>query len=65
MTSFRAKVGDDVLHDDHADSVRDDLQQYVADQFGHDDGVLIVDDTGFQAVHAGRPGEASEDLRFA
>jgi SRSO17 transposase len=30
-----------------ADSVRDDLQQYVADQLGHDDGVLIVDDTGF------------------
>lgn len=29
-----------------ADSVRDDLQQYVADQLGHDDGVLIVDDTG-------------------
>ncbi|MER6690632.1 IS701 family transposase [Streptomyces minutiscleroticus] len=30
-----------------ADCVRDDLQQYVADQLGHTDGVLIVDDTGF------------------
>jgi SRSO17 transposase len=29
-----------------ADSVRDDLQQYAADQLGHEDGVLIVDDTG-------------------
>lgn len=30
-----------------ADSVRDDLQQYVPDQLGDEDGVLIVDDTGF------------------
>ncbi|WP_439794526.1 transposase [Streptomyces agglomeratus] len=31
----------------NADSVRDDLQQYVADQLGEDAGVLILDDTGF------------------
>ncbi|WP_449341313.1 transposase, partial [Streptomyces canarius] len=30
-----------------ADAVRDDLQTYVADTLGEDDGVLIVDDTGF------------------
>ncbi|WP_167538286.1 IS701 family transposase [Streptomyces albofaciens] len=29
------------------DDIRDDLQQYVADQLGEDEGVLIVDDTGF------------------
>ncbi len=29
------------------DDVRDDLQQYVADQLGEDDGVLVIDDTGF------------------
>ncbi|MFD8005202.1 transposase [Streptomyces mirabilis] len=30
-----------------AESVCDDLQRYVADQLGHEDGVLIVDDAGF------------------
>jgi SRSO17 transposase len=29
------------------DDIRDDLQQYVADRLGEDDGVLIIDDTGF------------------
>ncbi|GAA2657257.1 hypothetical protein GCM10009864_24390 [Streptomyces lunalinharesii] len=29
------------------DDIRDDLQQYVADKLGEDDGVLIIDDTGF------------------
>lgn len=29
------------------DEVRDDLQDYVAEQLGRPDGVLIVDDTGF------------------
>jgi SRSO17 transposase len=29
------------------DDIRDDLQQYVADKLGKDDGVLIIDDTGF------------------
>ncbi|MFD8522274.1 transposase [Streptomyces capillispiralis] len=30
-----------------ADGVRDDLQTNVAEQLGHRDGVLILDDTGF------------------
>lgn len=30
-----------------ADEVRDDLQAYVAEHLGADDGVLIIDDTGF------------------
>ncbi len=30
-----------------ADGVRDDLQHYVADRLGCEDGVLVVDDTGF------------------
>ena len=29
------------------DAVRDDLFAYVAEHLGHDDGVLIVDETGF------------------
>jgi SRSO17 transposase len=29
------------------DEIRDDLRDYVADQLGQPDGVLIVDDTGF------------------
>jgi SRSO17 transposase len=29
-----------------ADAVRDDLRQYVADELGEPDGVLILDDTG-------------------
>lgn len=29
-----------------ADEVRDDLQTYVAEQLGREDGVLIIDDTG-------------------
>ncbi|MFH8574357.1 IS701 family transposase [Streptomyces sp. NPDC017993] len=29
------------------DALRDDVQQYVAEQLGSPDGVLIVDDTGF------------------
>jgi SRSO17 transposase len=29
------------------DDIRDDLQEYVADQLGEDGGVLIIDDTGF------------------
>ncbi|MFG2880717.1 IS701 family transposase [Streptomyces sp. NPDC048337] len=31
----------------NADDLRDDLQEYVAEHLGADDGVLIVDDTGF------------------
>ncbi|MFF4355217.1 IS701 family transposase [Streptomyces sp. NPDC001530] len=31
----------------NADGVRDDLQAYVAEKLGEDDGVLILDDTGF------------------
>ncbi|MGA5361358.1 IS701 family transposase [Streptomyces purpurascens] len=31
----------------NADDVRDDLQTYIADELGEDDGVLILDDTGF------------------
>ncbi|MFD9359911.1 IS701 family transposase [Streptomyces sp. NPDC060031] len=31
----------------NADSVRDDLQQYIADQLGDDNRVLMLDDTGF------------------
>jgi SRSO17 transposase len=30
-----------------ADQLRDDLQQYVTDHLGQEDGVLIVDETGF------------------
>nr|WP_261991409.1 transposase [Streptomyces sp. or43] len=30
-----------------ADEIRDDLQGYVADHLGTDDGILIIDDTGF------------------
>uniref|UniRef100_UPI0038B6381B IS701 family transposase n=1 Tax=Streptomyces chiangmaiensis TaxID=766497 RepID=UPI0038B6381B len=30
-----------------ADDVRDDLQSYVAKHLGDDDGVLVIDDTGF------------------
>jgi SRSO17 transposase len=30
-----------------ADELRDDLQQYVTDHLGQEDGVLIVDETGF------------------
>jgi SRSO17 transposase len=30
-----------------SDDIRNDLQQYVADKLGEDDGVLIIDDTGF------------------
>jgi hypothetical protein len=30
-----------------ADAVRDDLFAYVAEHLGHDDGVLIIDETGF------------------
>ena len=30
-----------------ADGLRDDLQAYAAEQLGHTDGVLILDDTGF------------------
>ncbi|MFE9222015.1 IS701 family transposase [Streptomyces lavendulae] len=30
-----------------ADDVRDDLQSYVAEHLGEDDGVLVIDDTGF------------------
>jgi SRSO17 transposase len=29
------------------DEIRDDLQEYVADNLGENDGVLIIDDTGF------------------
>jgi len=29
------------------DDIRDDLQRYIADSLGEDDGVLIIDDTGF------------------
>ncbi|MET9729078.1 IS701 family transposase [Streptomyces zaomyceticus] len=29
------------------DDIRDDLQEYVADKLGENDGVLIIDDTGF------------------
>ncbi|MFE4961173.1 transposase [Streptomyces sp. NPDC056653] len=39
----------------NADLVRDDLQQYVADQLGEDDGVLILDDTGCAPRGAGAP----------
>lgn len=31
----------------NADDVRDDLQRYVVEHLGHDDGVLVVDETGF------------------
>ncbi|MFD3729085.1 IS701 family transposase [Streptomyces sp. NPDC058671] len=30
-----------------ADEIRDDLQAYIAEHLGDDDGVLIIDDTGF------------------
>nr|WP_078852255.1 transposase [Streptomyces sp. NRRL B-3229] len=30
-----------------ADALRDDLQTYVAQQLGHQQGVFILDDTGF------------------
>jgi SRSO17 transposase len=30
-----------------ADEIRDELQHYVAERLGEDDGVLIIDDTGF------------------
>ena len=30
-----------------ADAVRDDLQQYVVEQFGDGDAVLVLDETGF------------------
>ncbi|SNT44752.1 DDE superfamily endonuclease [Actinacidiphila glaucinigra] len=30
-----------------ADEIRDKLQHYVAERLGEDDGVLIIDDTGF------------------
>ncbi|MGY3676842.1 SRSO17 transposase [Streptomyces sp. TE33382] len=30
-----------------ADEIRDDLQEYVAEHLGADDGILIIDDTGF------------------
>jgi len=30
-----------------ADEIRDDLQGYVAEHLGADDGILIIDDTGF------------------
>jgi SRSO17 transposase len=30
-----------------ADAVRDDLIRYVAEHLGHDEGVLVVDETGF------------------
>ncbi|MFB7669670.1 transposase, partial [Kitasatospora sp. NPDC056138] len=30
-----------------ADEIRDDLQAYIAEHLGTDDGVLIIDDTGF------------------
>ncbi|WP_055586476.1 IS701 family transposase [Peterkaempfera griseoplana] len=30
-----------------ADEIRDELQAYVAERLGQDDGVLIIDDTGF------------------
>jgi SRSO17 transposase len=29
------------------DDIRDELQEYVADKLGENDGVLIIDDTGF------------------
>ncbi|MFB7293096.1 transposase [Actinacidiphila glaucinigra] len=29
-----------------ADEIRDELQHYVAERLGEDDGVLIIDDTG-------------------
>lgn len=29
------------------DDIRDDLQHYAAERLGDDDGVLIIDDTGF------------------
>jgi SRSO17 transposase len=31
----------------NADEVRDDLQQYVVEHLGDDDGVLVLDETGF------------------
>ncbi len=31
-----------------ADDVHDDLQSHVAEHFGKDSGVLVVDDTGFE-----------------
>nr|WP_190187979.1 IS701 family transposase [Streptomyces cirratus] len=31
----------------NADEVRNDLQSYVAEHLGEDDGVLVIDDTGF------------------
>jgi SRSO17 transposase len=30
-----------------ADAIRDDLRTYVIDHLGHDEGVLIIDETGF------------------
>lgn len=30
------------------DAVRDDLREYVTEHLGNDDGVLIVDETGFR-----------------
>ncbi len=30
-----------------ADEIRDELQHHVAEHLGEDDGVLIIDDTGF------------------
>ena len=30
-----------------ADEVRDELRRYVVDHLGHENGVLIVDETGF------------------
>jgi hypothetical protein len=33
-----------------ADAVRDDLTAYVAENLGHADGVLVVDETGFVAA---------------
>ncbi|MFF3129607.1 transposase [Streptomyces sp. NPDC057908] len=41
-----------------ADRLRDDLQTYAADQLGTQDGVLIIDDTGFT-----RKGTTSADVQ--
>ncbi|MEV2242716.1 hypothetical protein [Micromonospora sp. NPDC049891] len=44
-------------------SVRDDLLAYVAEHLGHDDGVLIVDETGLlkKGIKSARGGEVGVD----
>ena len=37
-----------------ADLVRDDLRDYVVEHLGQEDGVLVVDETGFPRFHEDR-----------